>query len=88
MSDTFKLRSFFENQIEKLSTPTNTLMDKVRQTVDNMKSSFTSMNSTEQDTSITVSTNEVTFNLFSSESLSSSSTSSNSSNTHLHGSHL
>ncbi|CAF1607948.1 unnamed protein product [Rotaria sp. Silwood1] len=88
MSETFNLRSFFENQMEKLSTPTNTLMDKVRQTVDNMKFTFTSINNTEQDTSIILPTNDVLFNLFSSESLSSSSVSSNSSNLHLSGSRL
>ncbi|CAF3232527.1 unnamed protein product [Rotaria sp. Silwood2] len=86
MSEIFNLRSFFENQMEKLSTPTNTLMDKVRQTVDNMKVSFTSINNNEQDTFIPPPTNDVSFNLFSSESLSSSSMSSNSSNLHLSGS--
>lgn len=84
MSDIFNFRSFFENQMEKLSTPSTTIIDKFRQTVDVMKTSFTSMSSTEQDTSTSTppatTANEVSFNLLSTESQSSSSLSSNSSN--------
>jgi hypothetical protein len=84
MSDTFNLRSFIVNQIDKLSTPTNILVDKVRQTVDNLKYPFSSMNTIEQDTCLT--TNEISSYTCPSESISSSSTSSISSNSRLVGS--
>jgi Ca2+-dependent lipid-binding protein len=84
MSDTFNLRTFVENQVEKLSTPKNLLVDKFRQTVDNMKLPFSSINTTtEQNTSIFPTANEVTYNLRLSESVSSSSVSSNLSENYL-----
>jgi hypothetical protein len=70
------IRSFVENQVEKLSTPTNILVDRFRQTVDHMKLPFSS-----RDTSLFLPVNEVSFP---SESISDSSRSSNSSYTHLH----
>ena len=79
MSETFNIRSFVENQVEKLSTPKNLFVDRLRQTVDTMKNPFVSMNTTERDSSIFASTNEVLFNICSSESISSSSVSSNTS---------
>jgi len=83
MSDTFNLRSFVENQVEKLSTPRNLLADRFRQTVDNMKRPFSLMNTTQRDTSLFLTRNEVAFNLCPSESISSSSISSNSSQNYL-----
>jgi hypothetical protein len=81
MSDTFNLRSFVE---EKLSTPKNILIDRFRQTVDNMKLSFSLMNTTERDSPVFLPTKEVSFNICQSESTSSSSASSNSSQNNLH----
>jgi hypothetical protein len=50
MNDMFNIRSFVENQVEKLSSPKNLLVDKFRQTVDNIKLPFTTptINSTER----------------------------------------
>ncbi len=74
MSDTFNFRTFVENQVEKLSTPTNILVDKFRQTVDNIKLPFSLINSSEHDTSMVLTTNELSFNiLHPSESISSNS---------------
>ena len=39
MSDIFNIRSFVGNQVDKLSSPKN-LVDKFRQTVDNIKLPF------------------------------------------------
>ena len=79
MSDAFNLRSFVENQIEKLSTPKTILLDKFQQTVDIIKLPFSSI----KDTSILITTNEPSLNICPSESKSSSSRSSTSSNNHL-----
>ena len=71
MSDMFNIRSFVGNQVEKLSTPKNLLVDKFRQTVDTIKSPFSTPNTGD------LTTNESSFNLQKSESSSSSSASSN-----------
>jgi hypothetical protein len=76
MSETFNLRSFVE---EKLSTPKNILIDRFRHTIDQMKFPFSLMNTTERDSSGSLPTKEVLFNLGTSESISSSSVSSSSS---------
>ncbi|CAF1085662.1 unnamed protein product [Adineta steineri] len=89
MNDTFNLRSFVENQVEKLSTPKNLIVDKFRQTVDTIKSPFSSSNNnTEQDATIPLTINNMSYTLCPLESLSSSSTSSISSNGRLLNSHL
>ncbi|CAF2085111.1 unnamed protein product [Rotaria magnacalcarata] len=72
--------------MEKLTTPSTIVMDRVRQTVDKMKISLASMNSNERDPSVISPNNDASCNLFSSESQSSSSVSSNSSNNQLSGS--
>ncbi|CAF0908648.1 unnamed protein product [Adineta steineri] len=76
MNDMFNIRSFVENQVEKLSSPKNILVDKFRQTVDNIKLPF----STTTNNDIT--THDETFNSRPSESSSSSSVSSNDQTNH------
>src|ERR1700722_11360341 len=49
MNDIFKLRSFVENQVERLSTPKNLIVDKFRQTVDNIKMPFSGMVNNEKE---------------------------------------
>lgn len=72
MSETFNLRSFVENQVEKLSSPKTLLVDRFRQTVESIKFPFLSMSIIEGDSSIFVPPKEVTFNLSPSESISNS----------------
>jgi hypothetical protein len=79
MSETFNLRSFVGNQVEKLSSPTNSLVDKFRQLVDSMKLPLSLRNTSERETPISAPTSEVAYDLYPSESVSSSSVSSNSS---------
>lgn len=69
MSDIFKLRSFVGNQVERLASPTNLLVDKFRQTVDGVKQSFSSSNSTERDTSVFLPAHNIIPRLLASESL-------------------
>ncbi|CAF0889590.1 unnamed protein product [Adineta ricciae] len=75
MDDVFNLRSFVGNQVEKLSTPTNVIVDKFRQTVDNFKFPFILSTNTDRDT-LQMPTNDAIHNIYPSESLSTSSTSS------------
>lgn len=57
--------------MERFASPKNLLVDKLRQTVDGMKfPSFTSMETSERDTSMFVASDDVSFQLISSESLS------------------
>ena len=71
MSDIFNLRSFVENQVERFASPKNLLVDKLRQTVDGMKfPSFSSMETSEQDSPTSLPSDDVSFQLISSESLS------------------
>ena len=74
MNEMFNIRSFVGNQVEKLSSPKNLLVDKFRQTVDNIKLPFSTTSN--NDTTTTTTTDE-TFNVRPSESSSSSSVSSN-----------
>ncbi|CAF1391368.1 unnamed protein product [Rotaria magnacalcarata] len=46
MSDLFNIRSFVGNQVDKLTSPKNILVDKFRQTVDNIKLPFSTGSST------------------------------------------
>jgi hypothetical protein len=90
MSDIFKIRSFVGNQVDKLSTPKNLLVDKFRQTVDTIKLPFSTTTTTatnNQERGGDLITNNSSFNLPPSESSSSSSVSSNEpTNNHLFGS--
>ncbi len=76
MSDIFNIRSFVGNQVDKLSSPKNLLVDKFRQTVDTIKSPFSTINNHERRPGDVI-PNDSTFNLRPSESSSSSSVSSN-----------
>ncbi|CAF2509759.1 unnamed protein product [Rotaria sp. Silwood2] len=82
MSDLFNIRSFVGNQVEKLSSPKNILVDKFRQTVDQIKLPFsttattaTITNNNERGDDLTI--NDAPLNLRPSESSSNSSVSSN-----------
>jgi len=79
MNDMFNIRSFVGNQVEKLSSPKNLLVDKFRQTVDTIKSPFstTITNQERVPTGVDQLGNGSTSNLRPSESSSSSSESSN-----------
>ena len=79
MSDIFNIRSFVGNQVEKLSSPKNLLVDKFRQTVDTIKSPFSTLNNHHERRSGGGEgiSNEFSFNVRPSESSSSSSVSSN-----------
>jgi hypothetical protein len=79
MSDIFNIRSFVGNQVEKLSSPKNLLVDKFRQTVDTIKSPFSTLNNHNERRSGGGEgiPNEFSFNVRPSESSSSSSVSSN-----------
>jgi len=79
MNEIFNIRSFVENQVEKLSSPTNLLVDRLRQTVDTMIYPFTSSNTTEQDSPLFMTANEFSFDIVPSDSASSLSVSSNNS---------
>jgi len=84
MSDIFNIRSFVGNQVEKLSTPKNLLVDKFRQTVDTIKSPFSTTTTTNNQD---ITTNDSLCNSRPSESSSNSSVSSNEqTNNHLFGS--
>ncbi|CAF1083936.1 unnamed protein product [Rotaria sordida] len=80
MSDLFKIRSFVGNQVERLSSPKNILVDKFRQTVDQIKLPFstttttTTTNNNERGDDLTM--NEPPLNSRPSESSSNSSVSS------------
>ncbi|UJR22751.1 hypothetical protein I4U23_025783 [Adineta vaga] len=83
MNDKFNLRTFVENQVEKISTPTIVLVDRFRQTVDNFKFPFSSSINSEQDTiQLDSPINDISSQICPSQSLSSSSTSSVISNHH------
>ena len=78
MSDMFNIRSFVGNQVDKLSSPKNLLVDKFRQTVDTIKLPFGSPTNGAADASATGSNNnDASPRLRPSESSSSSSVSSN-----------
>ena len=68
MNETFNLRSFVENQVEKFSTPRNLLVDRFRQTVESIKFPFLSMSIIEGNSSLFVPSKVVSFNLSPSES--------------------
>jgi hypothetical protein len=79
MNDMFNIRSFVGNQVDKLSSPKN-LVDKFRQTVDNIKLPFSSTTpppSNSHERTGDLQNNDTLFNVRPSESSSSSSVSSN-----------
>jgi hypothetical protein len=75
MNDMFNIRSFVGNQVDKLSSPKN-LVDKFRQTVDNIKLPFSSSSPT-TTSNVDSPINDSSINYRPSESSSSSSVSSN-----------
>ena len=78
MSDMFNIRSFVGNQVDKLSSPKNLLVDKFRQTVDTIKLPFGSPANVGADgPAIASGNNDASPRLRPSESSSSSSVSSN-----------
>jgi hypothetical protein len=81
MSDIFNIRSFVGNQVDKLSSPKNILVDKFRQTVGTIKSPFSTLNNHQERKpgggGGDALPNDSSFNLRPSESSSSSSVSSN-----------
>jgi hypothetical protein len=85
MSDMFNIRSFVGNQVDKLSTPTHLLVDRFRQTVDNIKLPFsTPSNANERLDGSTIASNiaDSSSPIRPSESSSSSSVSSNDQSNH------
>ena len=74
MSNTFNIRSFVENQVERLSSSTN-FVDKFRQTVDYIKSPFSTTSNNEREDDL--GKNDLSANSHPSESSSNSSASSN-----------